>query len=238
MANTSETLKEIKTDIQLLRSDIATNLWRNLEKRAWETIHPHFKDAILGLSAGILESNFDTKCTMRKECILGFKNKAEKVAESLLTNPSAETEQLIDSLEKRTIRTKGLIPRKMNCQSCLQSFEGLLEMQRRVARSLPATGRDTESPLQTDLDEEVLLGTLDSFTHPLRLRITKLLLTGALRFSDLSKSLDLRGGHLTFHLGRLMKSGFVVKQGEKYAITEKGIRLGRILGALSNLSRG
>lgn len=72
-------------------------------------------------------------------------------------------------------------------------------------------------------------------SHPARLQILQVLNARDRAFTDLSKDLDLRTGHLQFHLRPLLDEGYVSKQRNRgdYSITPRGRTALDLLGMFS-----
>jgi predicted transcriptional regulator len=66
---------------------------------------------------------------------------------------------------------------------------------------------------------------LDPLANPTRLRILLSLSEGKKSFSKLAQTMDLKGGHLIFHLKKLLATQLIAQEDNKgdYLITAKGI---------------
>jgi predicted transcriptional regulator len=76
-------------------------------------------------------------------------------------------------------------------------------------------------------DDQVLATIIEPLSHPIRFSMIKALSRGSMSYTELSLLTGYKGGHLLFHVTRLIEAGLVGKdepQG-KYLITEKGIGL-------------
>ncbi|RXL78454.1 ArsR family transcriptional regulator, partial [Citrobacter sp. AAK_AS5] len=73
-------------------------------------------------------------------------------------------------------------------------------------------------------DEEVLSTLIEPLSHPVRFAIMKGLSGGSLSYSELSALTGYKGGHLLFHVTRLVEAGLIAKSETSglYALTEKG----------------
>ncbi len=78
---------------------------------------------------------------------------------------------------------------------------------------------------------------LQPLSHPKRLEILEALREGELSFSDIGRAVDLKTGHLQFHLRPLLKNGLLERGGRSYRITNKGVQalagVGDLMGRLS-----
>ncbi len=80
---------------------------------------------------------------------------------------------------------------------------------------------------------------VDSLLEPLanqsRLKILFSVSKGKRSFSELSKIVDLKAGHLAFHLKKLVDANLMAQEASKgdYVITQRGLKLIKTIGALS-----
>jgi len=77
-------------------------------------------------------------------------------------------------------------------------------------------------------------------SHPIRLRILRLLAESDASWSELDRELEkiwgrLNPNTLNFHLTKLVNGGFVEKRGERFALTEKAKKSKILKAVLSEL---
>lgn len=74
-------------------------------------------------------------------------------------------------------------------------------------------------------DDLVISNLVDPLSHEIRFAMLKALSTGSMTFKELSKLTDSEGGHLLYHLNKLIDSGLVVKTAadKRYSLTDKGM---------------
>lgn len=73
-------------------------------------------------------------------------------------------------------------------------------------------------------DDAVISNIVDPLSHEARFRMLKSLSAGSLSYTDLAGITGYEGGHLIYHLNKLVSSGLVIKSdGGRYTITKKGM---------------
>lgn len=118
------------------------------------------------------------------------------------------------------------------CLSCFHVYTSERDQLMRAIGELSSARsllrRQNQAPLIRDLpDDEVLATIIEPLSHPARFSMIKALTRGSMSYSDLSNLTGYKGGHLLFHVTRLIEAGLVTKDESpgKYLITEKGMGL-------------
>lgn len=83
-------------------------------------------------------------------------------------------------------------------------------------------------------DEKVLSSIIEPLSHPVRLVILKGLFGCSMSYTELSVLTGYKGGHLLFHIARLIEAGLAVKSESTglYTLTEKGTGVMTLSGNL------
>ncbi len=77
-----------------------------------------------------------------------------------------------------------------------------------------------------------------SISHEARLRIMLSTFRGENRFTDLSGATGLSGGHLLYHINRLLEHGFIRQyRNKEYGLTRKGVKTLLFLAQLGGEAR-
>lgn len=86
-----------------------------------------------------------------------------------------------------------------------------------------------------DIDEEGILGMVTPLSNIIRLKIMKDLAEKGKNYTVLERQLGIKGGHLQFHLNKLISAGYIYKEKKynKYSLTLKGLKVLRSLQELS-----
>ena len=74
-------------------------------------------------------------------------------------------------------------------------------------------------------DDEVVISLVEPISHKARFAILKALSSGSMTFKEFSELTGTKGGHLLYHVEKLMGAGLVVKidGGNRYSITDRGM---------------
>jgi len=168
-------------------------------------------------------------CQNRDKCLEHYKNTIEentqvikqsgpKVALVDLDDRIAETELMVE-------KTKG-----QQCGNCFSNFDKKLKREKRAYREIVLVkdlNNDTKVNSQS-LDIPFLLQNLfEPLGNDSRLKILSSVNEGKKSFSELSKIVDLKAGHLAFHLKKLVNAKLIAQEASKgdYIITQKGLTL-------------
>ena len=168
-------------------------------------------------------------CQNRDKCLELYKNTIEentqvikhsgpKVALADLDDRIAETELMVE-------KTKG-----QQCGNCFSNFDKKLKREKRAYQEIVLVkdiNNDTKVHNQT-LDIPFLLQNLfEPLGNDSRLKILAIVYEGKKSFSELSKIVDLKAGHLAFHLRKLVNAKLIAQEASKgdYIITQKGLTL-------------
>ncbi len=168
-------------------------------------------------------------CQNRDKCLEHFKNTIEentkiikqsgaKVALADLDDKIAETELMVE-------KTKG-----QQCENCSSNFDKKLKLEKRVYQEIVLVKDVNDGKIVNgqSLDIPFLLqNVFEPLGSDSRLKILASLYEGKKSFSELSKIVDLKAGHLTFHLKKLVNANLIAQEASKgdYIITQKGLAL-------------
>jgi len=168
-------------------------------------------------------------CPNRDKCLEHYKNKIEentqvikqsgpKVALADLDDRIAENELMVE-------KTKG-----QQCENCFSNFDKKLKREKRAYQEIVLV-KDVNNETKVDnqsLDIPFLLQNLfEPLGNDSRLKILSSEYEGKKSFSELSKIVDLKAGHLAFHLKKLVNAKLIAQEASKgdYIITQKGLTL-------------
>jgi len=168
-------------------------------------------------------------CQNRDKCLELYKNTIEentqvikqsgpKVALADLDDRIAENELMVE-------KTKG-----QQCENCFSNFDKKLKREKRAYQEIVLV-KDVNNETKVDnqsLDIPFLLQNLfEPLGNDSRLKILSSVYEGKKSFSELSKIVDLKAGHLAFHLKKLVNAKLIAQEASKgdYIITQKGLTL-------------
>lgn len=203
-------------------------------RRQVVTSHQHL---ILQFALGTVKREFDSVCPNpcslydRRDCIDFFTSRLRESAERMDPDEAEEFlvhQRKIDDELVRKYPELGTDP----CLSCFQVYaverDHLMKAIGELSSVRSAIRRQNHIPLIQDLpDDEVLATIIEPLSHPVRFRMLKALSRGGMSYTDLSTLTGYKGGHLLFHVTRLIEAGLAVKDESsgQYLITEKGMGL-------------
>ncbi|MGB9978749.1 winged helix-turn-helix domain-containing protein [Methanobacterium sp.] len=74
-------------------------------------------------------------------------------------------------------------------------------------------------------DDLVISSIVEPLSHEIRFSMLKALSTGSMTFKELSQLTNSKGGHLIYHLNKIIDSKLVMKNdaSKRYFITDKGM---------------
>lgn len=116
------------------------------------------------------------------------------------------------------------------CGSCYQRYNDERESLVKVIEKLSSyrksiADRAVDDYIRQLPDDMVISSIIDPLSHKARFRMLKSLALGSMSYKELTEATGFDGGHLIYHLNKLIDAGLVVKgdAGGRYSITEKGI---------------
>lgn len=192
---------------------------------------------LLDLFLGTVRREFDTICPDpcslmdRGECIDFFICRLRESGERAEPDDAAsfrETQTRMD--DELAIRYPELLSE--SCRACYTVYtmerDHLMDAIGRLSTFRSALRRQGRIPLTRDLPEdEAFASLIEPLSHPARFRMIKALAGGSMSYKELSTLSGFRGGHLLFHVTRLIEADLVAKNGNsgQYSLTVKGIGL-------------
>lgn len=165
-------------------------------------------------------------CSKRKFCTNIITSKVEMAGMAYLQDDRERTLDILRDLERRI----GEGADDCEADECQTYALGLVseiitvfEIANRIEQSIGSIS--TEPGNGAPLDPREVSRMLTPLSHPARVSILMKLEQGGLGFSEISRELDLRTGHLQFHLRALEDAGYVRQEhrGGQYVISLQGM---------------
>jgi DNA-binding HxlR family transcriptional regulator len=174
-------------------------------------------------------------CDKKGKCSEYFKAKIEDSSRAIkesgpkkalldIDNKIAESEIMVE-------KTKG-----EKCEACFANFNKKLKREKRAYQEIVLVENINKTKSPEAIDTQFLV---DSLFEPLanhsRLKILFSVSKGKRSFSELSRIVDLKAGHLAFHLKKLVDANLMAQEASKgdYVITQGGLKLIKTVSALS-----
>lgn len=165
-------------------------------------------------------------CEKRTKC---HEYMREQLAENLLIVKSRGPKEALADLDAK-INQAGIHTEKAKgtqCESCQSKFQKKLKREKRAFQTIvliEKTNGDNRNQEEIDVSF-IVKNLLEPLVNPVRLKILINLYEGKKNFSKLSQIMELKGGHLIFHLKKLLDPKLIAQEDNKgdYIITPKGV---------------
>ncbi len=222
-------IKGLRTDMNRIEETVLKERLRAIE----DTLSQNHLLVYAGQRSQSLNQDIVTllkeDCENRDKCLEHYKNTIEentqvikqsgpKMALADLDNKIAENELMVE-------KTKG-----QQCENCSSNFDKKLKSEKRAYQEIVLVKDVNDDKIVNgqSLDIPFLLqNVFEPLGNDSRLKILASLYEGKKSFSELSKIVDLKAGHLTFHLKKLVNANLIAQEASKgdYIITQKGLAL-------------
>ncbi|HTY74484.1 MAG TPA: winged helix-turn-helix domain-containing protein [Candidatus Nanoarchaeia archaeon] len=231
-----DAIAELKMEIKSLRADM-NRVEETVLKERLRAVEDTLSQNHLLVYAGQRSQSLNQDvamllkedCQNRDKCLEHYKSTIEentqvikqsgpKVALADLDDRIAETELMVE-------KTKG-----QQCGNCFSNFDKKLKREKRVYQEIVLVKDVSNDKIvnSSSLDIPFLLQNLfEPLGNDSRLKILSSVYEGKKSFSELSKIVDLKAGHLAFHLKKLVNTKLIAQEASKgdYIITQKGLTL-------------
>ncbi|HIH76003.1 MAG TPA: winged helix-turn-helix transcriptional regulator [Methanomassiliicoccales archaeon] len=227
-ADLARSIEELKAEINGLERSILGVRYEDFKK----VVLTQIQYIITGYYNEYLASNLEridcvSTCPYRKDCRKGLNDIFQGISASFLRD---DFETPLQELDRAETIISGL---HSPCQSkdCHELQSGMVRDVRAlvifVQKLFERVGGQAKSPdeqKRSSVDPTSTSRMIAPLSHPARLQILQALSLRDRAFTDLSKELELRTGHLQFHMRPLLDEGYVSKQKNRgeYSITARG----------------
>lgn len=166
-------------------------------------------------------------CERRQECLsqyrIALENNTKIIEESGAKKAISDLDAKIAETELMVEKTKG-----NTCEACFTNLHKKLKSEKRAYQEIVLVEDISKPEPNTVLNIPFLIDTLfEPLSNPTRLKILATIYEGKKSFSELSKIVNLKSGHLVFHLKKLANAKLITQEASKgdYIITKKGLTL-------------
>jgi DNA-binding HxlR family transcriptional regulator len=215
-----ERLDALQKELDELGESISEGRSGQLRRQVLEDLR-----ALLGeYNREVLEAELDrlepaSACRRREACLSAIRTTLEEASSAF---EGGDYEQARASVA-RLAGAKAVAP----CEdsACSVRAEQLMqETSRMIEISSRLEGSMSEQMARPDVPDSAVGDALMPLAHGARISILAALSSGSMAFSEMSREVGLRTGHLQFHLRTLIASGMVEKESKRghYRMTEKG----------------
>ncbi len=193
-----------------------------------------YEKMVIGLMMHNAERNLNEHCVdpcvkdRRQQCLDFLLSRIRDAAQ--IPDPVGtvrrEAGDLSDEELLNTVPNLGLPP----CSECFSAYLHEKDQLKRTVESLTACSegitRVNSTVFLTELPDDAVISTIvEPLSHESRFAMVKALSTGSMTFTMLGELTGSKGGHLLYHLGKLIDAGLVIKdeEGKRYCITNRGL---------------
>jgi len=220
-------LERLEGDLESMRSSIFTIRGEEFKRLVLKEVQGVFEEYSerevmdrIGCMDDILH------CSKRRFCMSATTSNVEAASLAFLKGDLDRTFTILSNLENNA-RTGKEECEAGECHDYVLSMISEIKTVFTLAGRIVTRVQDLSLGVQTfeGLDPESVADTLIPLAHPIRIAILVDLGKRDMTFSELSRDLDLRTGHLQFHLKALEDGGYVRKERARgrYGISLKGM---------------
>jgi len=230
-ADHREGVEAIISEMQKFQNSVVEERIVDLRERIVEGYQKIFLDILLKNA----DQNLDMQCLdpcvrdRRKECH-GFLMARLRVAAQKYQDPGIVLPPGHETTSDRTLVKKAPFLADGPCRTC---FSAYLHEKDQIKTAVGLLKKHTgsiagshKSLFLSELPNDLVISTLvEPLSHEHRFAMLKALSTGSMSFKELGTLTGSKGGHLLYHITKLIEAGLVIKTegGKRYSITDRGL---------------
>lgn len=239
MANQDPTitnaLQELKQEIKNLRCEL-NRLEGSVLKERVKAVENALTQNRLLLYAGQLQDELDEdiqkipnkECKNHDQCLERFKSMA---TENLQMMKNLKVEEALNDFDTKIDKMEQVIQKAKGstCEVCHKDFQKKLRKEKRAFQTIVLVEKGDDKD-EAELNIERLVEeVLEPLANSARLKILIGNFEGKKSFSKIAQITGLKGGHLLFHIKKLVDAGLIVQEDNKgdYLITQKGVEVAK-----------
>lgn len=189
------------------------------------------------IESGLHEMDCFSTCELRNECKRDLRGMMYEVVMDFIDD---DLEDALGRLEEIEFLISGEDSpcRSEECRThtmdLIRTMKLLFTLSRHIRTKMNREAE--EEPVKCSLPSEEISRMIFPLSHPLRIEILRVLRSGEKNFSEISKILEIKTGHLQFHLRLLQGEGYIKKSKSRgrYLLTPKGSVALELLTVFSN----
>jgi DNA-binding transcriptional ArsR family regulator len=224
--------EEIVQRLERLRIDM-DSLGQEMRRSSLEKLRSNMdgaiRDALTENGRDMLDRDLEkmrgmSMCENRGNCLDTVGNVASEAMAIYLTGDTDGALALISSLEEN-IRGVASPCGDAGCSdNCLRLMDDVRERIALSEKLRMATDGRTPATTERSVTAEDVYRSLDPLSHPARVEVLMILSTGDLSFTEVSRKLKLRTGHLQYHMKSLLDAGYVSRKVSRgpFSLTRNG----------------
>lgn len=236
-----DALKELKLEMENLRKELSRiegSILRERVKAVEEALSQNrlllYADQLSEELDEDLAKIVDPECENRLQCVRSYKGMA---TESINLTKNAKPADAINDLDSKIEKIGSMIQKAngSSCEICHRNFQKKLKREKRAFQTIVLVEKTSANDSQKELNIANLVETiLEPLANTARLKMVISLSEGKKSFSKLTQITSLKGGHLIFHIKKLLDAGLVAQEDNKgdYIITPKGVEAAKKVSML------
>lgn len=221
----------ILAEVQKVQSGAIEDRIADLRERIVDGYQKIFLDMMLANASQHFGAQFLDPCARdrRKECC-EFLTARLRVAAQKYLDPEIVLPRTRETISDKVLIKKAPFLAEGPCSSCFslyleekEQIRTAVEQFRAGTPGLPGRKRGL---FVSELPDDLVISTLvEPLSHEHRFAMLKALSQGSMSFKELGTLTGSKGGHLIYHITKLVEAGLVAKAdgGKRYAITERGM---------------
>ena len=223
-----EGIDTILTEMNTFQNFIIEEKIATIRQQLEERYKKLFMGMLLENASNNINDNLQNPCTQnrRKECHELFLYRLRSIANaSDYSDPALNNDHSEDKND-----TQYPIFTNPSCKACYNTYLNQREQLQKTVDNLAGYKKSllgkNDSIFISELPDDIVISSIvDPLSHEMRFAMLKSLSTGSMTFKELSLLTNSKGGHLLYHLNKLIDSRLVVKDdsSKRYSITDKGM---------------
>ncbi len=224
--------EEIVRRLERLRVDMDA-LGQEMKRSSLEKIRSNMDGVIMDalskngrdkLERDIQKMRSMSTCENRGHCLDTVNSVASGAMAAYVAGDTAGALAMISSLEENI---KGIASPcgDAGCSDdCLRLMDDVRERIALSEKLRMATEEERPKQVRQQITAEDVYHSLDPLSHPARMEVLMILSEGDLSFTEVSKKVNLRTGHLQYHMKSLMDAGYVSRKVSRgpFSLTKQG----------------
>jgi DNA-binding MarR family transcriptional regulator len=224
--------EEISRRLEALRAEmdvLSQEMFRSSYVKIRSDVDGRLMDALSQSGRDRLEKEMarirgSSTCENREHCLNIVRTAAEEAISSYVAGDSGKALEVIESME---LVISG-ISSPCGDSGCSSDCHRLLDdVRERIALSEKLSKATHEDAGKRDIGKvtaQDVYRYIDPLSHPARVGVLMLLSVGDMSFSEVSRELNLRTGHLQYHIKALVDAGYVDRKVSRgpFSLTRQG----------------
>lgn len=231
-------LTEMRTFQNFIIEERIATIHQQLEERYKKL----FTNLLLKNATNVMDEEFHDPCVRnrRKECNELFLSRLRSIANASDYSDQALNHDSEYGNEEEFVAQHPTVT-EFPCKDCYNIYLNQKKQLQKTVTNLAdykksLLGKNDNTFISELPDDAVISSIVEPLSHENRFAMLKALSTGSMTFKELSQLTNSKGGHLIYHLNKIIDSGLVIKDdaSKRYSITDKGMGVMDLIKKLYN----